>query len=98
MMDKGEILGIVRTITDGIRDAGMQYDYYQCAKKGENTALAELHLSEMQKRLNGVQEWYKRAMSMLADEYQPDAITDALMEDYKMQYREMVKKMENAKI
>lgn len=97
MMDKGEVLGIVRTITDGIRDAGMQYDYFQCAQKCGNATLAEMHLSEMQKRLNGVQDWYKRAMSMLSDEYHPDAITDALMDDYKTQYREMVKKMENAK-
>lgn len=96
-MEKSEILGIVRTITDGIRDAGMQYDYYCTAKQRENSQLAELHLAEMQKRLTGVQEWYKRAIAMLAEDIKPDTVAEALMEDYREKYSDLVKKCERAR-
>ena len=94
-MDKQEILGIVRTITDGIRDSGMQYDYAMEARRCGDTALAEMHLLEMQKRLNGVQEWYKKTMSMLSDDVELDALSEALIQDYMDRYHDLVKKLEN---
>lgn len=94
-MDKQTILGVVRTITDGIKDAGMQYDYATDARRCGETALAEMHLAEMQRRLNGAQEWYKKTMSMLSDDVELDALSEALIQDYMDRYHDLVKKLEN---
>lgn len=96
-MDKQCILGVVRTITDGIRDAGMQYDYAIDARRCGETALAEMHLIEMQKRLNGVQEWYKKVMSMMSGEIELDPLSEALIQDYMDRYRDLLRKFDSAK-
>lgn len=96
-MDKQEILGIVRTITDGIRDSGMQYDYAMEARRCGDTALAEMHLLEMQKRLNGVQEWYKKTMSMMSNDIELDTLSEALIQDYMDRYRDLLRKFDSAK-
>ena len=96
-MDKQCILSVVRTITDGIRDVGMQYDYVVDARRCGETALAEMHLLEMQKRLNGVQEWYKKTMSMMSGEIELDTLSEALIQDYMDRYRDLLRKFDSAK-
>ena len=59
--------GLVRTITDGLKDASMQYEWAMTAHKAGNKELAALHHNEAMKRLNGVKEWYEKAKGMMGD-------------------------------
>lgn len=59
--------GLVRTMTDGLKDASMQYEWAMAAHKAGNKELASLHHNEAMKRLNGVKEWYDKAKSMMGD-------------------------------
>lgn len=59
--------GLVRTITDGLKDASMQYEWATTAHKSGNKELAALHHTEAMKRLNGVKEWYDKAKPMMGD-------------------------------
>ena len=75
----------------------MQYDYAMEARRCGDTALAEMHLLEMQKRLNGVQEWYKKTMSMMSNDIELDTLSEALIQDYMDRYRDLVRKLDSAK-
>lgn len=59
--------GLVRTITDGLKDASMQYEWAQSAHRAGDKELAALHHTEAMKRLNGVKEWYDKAKTMMGD-------------------------------
>ena len=56
-----------------------------------------MHLLEMQKRLNGVQEWYKKTMSMMSNDIELDTLSEALIQDYMDRYRDLVRKLDSAK-
>ena len=56
-----------------------------------------MHLIEMQKRLNGVQEWYKKVMSMMSGEIELDPLSEALIQDYMDRYRDLMRKFDSAK-
>ena len=51
----------------------------------------------MQKRLNGVQEWYKKTMSMMSNDIELDTLSEALIQDYMDRYRDLVRKLDSAK-
>ena len=56
-----------------------------------------MHLIEMQKRLNGVQEWYKKVISMMSGEIELDPLSEALIQDYMVRYRDLMRKFDSAK-
>lgn len=93
-MERKVINGVVRTITDGIRDAGMQYDYACEARRASDTALAEMHIAEMQKRLAGVAEWYKKTRDEIRNDRDDNMLADVLIDDYVERYRELMRKCE----
>lgn len=83
--------GIVSTITDGIKDADMQYGYAVAARDCGKDELAALHIEEAKYRLGKVKEWYDRATKM--DDARMDAIADVLAERYKDWYRDTLDKV-----
>lgn len=87
------IKGIVKTITDGLKDANMQYDWAEEAKKDGKTELAHLHITEAKKRLDGAKEWYDKAKAMFPLS-EPTELEEMLMCHYKNWYRELLDKVE----
>ena len=85
--------GIVRTITDGLKDANMQYDWAVEAKEHGKTELAHLHIAEAKKRIEGSKEWYEKAKTMLPDT-EPTELEEILMCHYKNWYRDLKDKIE----
>lgn len=83
--------GIVKTITDGIKDSEMQYGYAVTAKEAGKDELAALHIDEAKYRLGKVKEWYERAEKI--EDRRVDAIADLLMERYKDWYHEILDKV-----
>lgn len=62
---KHEVMkGLMRTIMDGLKDTQMQYEYAVAAMAHGESAIAKAHIEEAQKRLAGVQEWWKHADAM----------------------------------
>ena len=90
---KDGIRGIVKTITDGLRDANMQYDWAEDAKSHGAHDLAMLHISEAKKRLDGAKEWYEKAMAMMPKAEHTE-LEEILMCHYKHWYRELREKVE----
>lgn len=82
--------GVVWTITDGIKDAGMTYDYAVCAKEAGKPELAAIFIEDAKYRLGKVKEWYERAVSMHG---QVDGVTEELIEVHKQAYRELLDKV-----
>lgn len=87
------IKGIVKTITDGLKDANMQYDWAVEAKEHGKTELSHLHLAEAKKRLDGAKEWYDKAKAMLPHT-EPTELEEMLMCHYKSWYHDLVEKVE----
>lgn len=89
---KDEIMkGVVWMTTDGIKDAGMAYDYAEDAKEVGKPELAALFIEDAKYRLGKVKEWYDRAMSMHGG--QLDAIAETLCEHYREWYRDVLDKV-----
>lgn len=89
---KDEIMrGVIWMTTDGIKDAGMAYDYAEDAKEAGKPELAALFIEDAKYRLGKVKEWYDRAMSMHGG--QLDAITETLCEHYREWYRDVLDKV-----
>lgn len=82
--------GIVWTITDGIKDASMTYDYAEDAKEAGKPELAAIFIEDAKYRLGKVKEWYERAVSMHG---QVDGVTEELIEVHKQAYRELLDKV-----
>jgi hypothetical protein len=82
------IKGIVKTITDGLKDAQMQYDYAEEAMHEGEYDVATLHISEAKKRLDGAKEWYEKAKSMLPSE-KHTALEEILICHYKHWYHDI---------
>lgn len=61
MMHEALMHGIVRTMTDGVRDANMQYDYAVEAKEHGDHELAAHHIEEARARISGAKAWHERA-------------------------------------
>lgn len=88
---KDEIMrGVIWMTTDGIKDAGMAYDYAVDAKEAGKPELAALFIEDAKYRLGKVKEWYERAVSMHG---QVDGVTEELIEVHKQAYRELLDKV-----
>ena len=88
---KDEIMrGVIWMTTDGIKDAGMAYDYAEDAKEAGKPELAALFIEDAKYRLGKVKEWYERAVSMHG---QVDGVTEELIEVHKQAYRELLDKV-----
>jgi hypothetical protein len=90
-MHKDVIHGVAKTIIDGIKDAQMQYDYAEAARKAGEHELAKMHLNEAQKRMNGVKEWYDYVSAKMGKHHEDDAAY-AVMEDH---YRDWAHKIKD---
>lgn len=88
--------GIVKTITDGIKDSEMQYEYAVTAKNAGKTDLAALHIEEAKNRLGKVKEWYERAVAM--ENSRVDEIAELLMERYREWYHAILDKVLKFKV
>ena len=89
---KDEVMrGVIWMTTDGIKAAGMAYDYAEDAKEAGKPELAALFIEDAKYRLGKVKEWYDRAMSMHGG--QLDAITETLCEHYREWYRDVLDKV-----
>lgn len=89
---KDEIMkGVIWMTTDGIKDAGMAYDYAEDAKEAGKPELAALFIEDAKYRLGKVKEWYDRAMSMHGGQLDP--VADVLMEHYRGWYRDVLDKV-----
>lgn len=92
MIKHEELKGIVKTITDGLKDANMQVEWGERAKDGGNPELAMLHFHEAKKRLDGVKEWYDKAKGMHTESnFTP--LEEMLMCHYKHWYHELLEKV-----
>lgn len=88
---KDEIMrGVIWMTTDGIKDAGMAYDYAVDAKEAGKPELAAIFIEDAKYRLGKVKEWYERAVSMHG---QVDGVTEELIEVHKQAYRELLDKV-----
>lgn len=87
------IKGIVKTITDGLKDANMQYEWAEATKELGKSELAHMHIAEAKKRLDGVKEWYDKAKAMLPNA-EPTELEELLMCHYKDWYRDLKEKIE----
>lgn len=88
MLTHDEIKGIVKTITDGLKDADMHIEWAEEAKEAGNHELTSLHINEAKKRLDGAKEWYDKAMSMHTEE-KHTPLEEILICHYKHWYHEM---------
>lgn len=90
---KNEMLcGAAKTMTDGLKDAQMQYEYAEHAKEHGDMEMAAKHISEAHKRLSGVAEWFA-----LLDE-SDDAKTPlcrVLLDHYKHWHHDLVEKVDH---
>jgi uncharacterized protein with ACT and thioredoxin-like domain len=93
MMTHEELKGIVKTITDGIKDANMQIEYAETARASGNHDLAMLHASEAKKRLEGVKEWYEKAKTMHHEE-KHSPLEEIFICHYKHWYHDIHEKVE----
>lgn len=82
-MHKDVIHGIAKTIIDGIKDAQMQYDYAVAAMDAGEHEIAKLHISEAQKRINGVKEWYDYAVAKMGKHHEGDMAYMAMEDHYR---------------
>lgn len=53
--------GMVRTVSDGLKDAWMQLEWAEEAKEAGDHEAAMLHLEEAKQRAARLTEWHKRA-------------------------------------
>lgn len=91
---KDGIKGIVKTITDGLRDANMQIDWADEAKTRGAHDLATLHITEAKKRLDGAKEWYDKAVAMFS-KFEPTELEEVLMCHYKHWYHELRERVDS---
>lgn len=91
---KDGIKGIVKTITDGLRDANMQIDWADEAKTRGAHDLATLHITEAKKRLDGAKEWYDKAVAMFPKS-EPTELEEVLMCHYKHWYHELRERVDS---
>lgn len=94
MLKNEEIKGIVKTITDGLKDADMHIEWAEEAKEEGNHDLATLHINEAKKRLDGVKEWYDKAKAMHSIENHTP-LEEMLICHYKRWYHEMREDIED---
>lgn len=53
--------GMVRTVSDGLKDAWMQLEWAEEAREAGEPEAAMLHLDEAKQRLSRLGEWHKKA-------------------------------------
>lgn len=92
-MSHDTIKNIVKTITDGLKDANMQYDYAEEAMHEGEYDVATLHINEAKRRLDGAKEWYDKAKNMFPEEKHTE-LEEILMNHYKHWYRELKEDIE----
>jgi hypothetical protein len=91
---KTELLkNVSKTIVDGLKDTQMQYEYAEEAKEHGDSGLAKAHIAEAQKRIDGVQEWWKHSDSMAGG----DPMYGMLMEYYRDWCRKLRHEIEEFK-
>lgn len=86
--------GIIKTITDGLKDANYHIEWAEEAKEHGEHELAMLHITEAKKRLDGAKEWYDKAKSMHSAEKHTD-LEEILMCHYKHWYHELREDVES---
>lgn len=92
---KNEILkNVLRTVVDGLKDTQMQYEYATAAKAHGEQAIAKAHITEAQKRMSGVQEWWTHADAMGGGE----PMYGMLMEYYKEWCQKLKRDIEDFKM
>lgn len=89
----GWMKDIVKTIVDGLKDANMQVDYYKEAHEHGKNELADMHLAEACKRLDGVKEWYNKTRHHIPDMEQT-AFAGVLKDYYIEWYRDLRRKID----
>lgn len=80
---KEVIADIARTVTDGIRDADMQYAYAERAAKAGKPDIAAKHIEEARIRLNGAKMWIDLGGKLFADDPLAEVLTEMLMATHK---------------
>jgi hypothetical protein len=85
---------MVKTIVDGLKDTQMQYEYAVEAKEHGDQGVAKAHLTEAQKRISGVQEWWAHADSMAGG----DPMYAMLMEYYRDWCHKLKREIEEFKV
>lgn len=90
---KNEMLcGAAKTMTDGLKDAQMQYEYAEHAKEHGDMEMAAKHISEAHKRLSGVTEW----LALLDEsEESKQPLTRALLNHYKHWHKDLLERVEH---
>lgn len=92
---KTEVLkNVAKTIVDGLKDTQMQYEYAVEAKEHGEQAIAKAHIAEAQKRMEGVQEWWKHADAIAGS----DPMYTMLMEYYRDWCKMLREKIEEFKM
>lgn len=66
MHDYKVVDGMVRTVSDGLKDAWMQLEWAEEAKEAGEHEAAMLHLEEAKQRVARLGEWQKRAMDCVS--------------------------------
>ena len=90
---KHEMLcGAARTVTDGLKDAQMQYEWAEKARDHGDHEMAQKHISEAHKRLSGIADW----MALLEEtEDAKTPLCRVLLDHYKHWHRDLTERVEH---
>ncbi len=80
---KKVIAGIAQTITDGIKDAEMQYTYATQAAEAGKPEVAMKHIEDAKQRLAGAKMWIDYGGKLLADDPLAEVLVEILMRTHK---------------
>ena len=92
-------------VSEGVRtvaEASVTPDSYvkpllEDVAKGKYSHEIKTNKGAMARAENGVQEWYKKVMSMMSGEIELDPLSEALIQDYMDRYRDLLRKFDSAK-
>ena len=84
MYDKDKIAaavveGVIATIDDGLKDAGMLCGWASDAKHGEMPGQAELFHEEAEHRIEGARQWWDKHKEMLHDPKNAEMVASAFL-------------------
>ena len=86
------ICGAARTVTDGLKDAQMQYEYAEHAMEQGDREMSAKHIAEAHKRLSGVTEWFA-ILDESEESKQP--LARALLNHYKSWHKDLWERVEH---
>lgn len=87
------IKGVIKTITDGLKDSKMQLEWAAEARRIGEPELAHMHLEEARKRLSGVKEWYRDGCELIGKRSN-DEVACALEDHQRDEYDELMRRVE----